>query len=120
MKRLVWGEMSDNAPMEVIHQPTVQIDTSAIGQFKQFMSLAAICSEFVLSIFYWYPFIGTDVVIVKQGKRICGAGGALACAPIVQDKAYFEIKVQSTGTVTKRRLVQLQSALLYMYCCYYL
>lgn len=41
--------------------------------------------------------IGTDVVIVKQGKRICGSGGALCCVPIVQDKAYFEVKVQSSG-----------------------
>ena len=36
-------------------------------------------------------------MIVKQGKRICGTGGALACAPVAQDKAYFEVKVQSTG-----------------------
>lgn len=41
--------------------------------------------------------MGNDVVIVKNGKRICGSGAALCNAPIAQDKAYFEIKLQSTG-----------------------
>ncbi|XP_069103945.1 SPRY domain-containing protein 7-like [Argopecten irradians] len=41
--------------------------------------------------------MGNDVVIVKSGKRICGTGSALSNAPIAQDKAYFEIKLQSTG-----------------------
>lgn len=41
--------------------------------------------------------MGNDVVIVKTGRRICGTGGALANAPLVQDKAYFEMKLQSTG-----------------------
>lgn len=41
--------------------------------------------------------MGNDVVIVKTGRRICGTGSALANAPLVQDKAYFEMKVQSTG-----------------------
>ncbi|BFZ06678.1 hypothetical protein BsWGS_09717 [Bradybaena similaris] len=43
-------------------------------------------------------FTGNDVVIIKNGQRICGSGAALANAPIVQDKAYFEVKVQCTGT----------------------
>ena len=38
-----------------------------------------------------------DCVIVKSGRRICGSGAALANAPIVQDKAYFEMKIQSSG-----------------------
>ncbi|KAK7484464.1 hypothetical protein BaRGS_00024349 [Batillaria attramentaria] len=41
--------------------------------------------------------VGNDVVIVKNGRRICGTGAALANAPIAQNKAYFEIKVQCTG-----------------------
>lgn len=41
--------------------------------------------------------MGQDVVIVKSGHRICGTGAALASAPIVQNKAYFEVKVQQTG-----------------------
>ena len=36
-------------------------------------------------------------MIVKNGRRICGTGAALANAPIVQDKAYFEVKIQSAG-----------------------
>ena len=45
----------------------------------------------------FFPFVGADVVVVKSGKRICGTGGAFSNAPIVQDKAYFEVKLQSTG-----------------------
>jgi len=41
--------------------------------------------------------MGNDVVIVKNGHRICGTGAALANAPIVQNKAYFEVKVQQSG-----------------------
>ncbi len=37
------------------------------------------------------------MVIVKSGRRICGTGAALGNAPIVQNKAYFEVKIQSTG-----------------------
>ncbi|KAK3737321.1 hypothetical protein RRG08_067386 [Elysia crispata] len=43
-------------------------------------------------------FMGNDVVIVKNGRRICGNGAGLANAPIAQNKAYFEIKIQCTGT----------------------
>ena len=42
-------------------------------------------------------FTGNEVVIVKSGKRICGSGAALANAAIVQNKCYFEMKVQSGG-----------------------
>ena len=31
MKRLMWGEGYENAPIEVITQPSVEIDTSNIG-----------------------------------------------------------------------------------------
>ena len=36
-------------------------------------------------------------MIVKSDLRICGSGAALATGPIVQNKAYFEIKVQCGG-----------------------
>ena len=35
--------------------------------------------------------------MVKSGKRICGTGACLGNAPIHQNKAYFEVKIQSTG-----------------------
>lgn len=41
--------------------------------------------------------IGHEVVIVKNGCRICGGGGAMASAPLVQSKSYFEVKVQQCG-----------------------
>ncbi|MCL4122751.1 UNVERIFIED_CONTAM: hypothetical protein GTU68_015993, partial [Idotea baltica] len=42
-------------------------------------------------------YIGHEVVIVKNGMRICGTGAALGNTPILQNKAYFEVKLQQTG-----------------------
>ncbi|KAI1702444.1 SPRY domain-containing protein [Ditylenchus destructor] len=41
---------------------------------------------------------GPDVVLLKAGLRICGSGGVLATAPIVQNKAYFQVHIQQSGT----------------------
>ncbi|XP_055320095.1 SPRY domain-containing protein 7 [Sitodiplosis mosellana] len=41
--------------------------------------------------------MGHEVVILKNGCRICGSGGALATAPLVQSKSYFEVKLQQSG-----------------------
>lgn len=40
---------------------------------------------------------GHEVVILKNGCRICGSGGALATAPLVQSKSYFEVKLAQCG-----------------------
>lgn len=50
-----------------------------------------------MGILLFVSFSGIDVVIVKNGRRICGTGGALANAPLVQNKSYFEVKIQCTG-----------------------
>ncbi|XP_050729472.1 SPRY domain-containing protein 7-like [Eriocheir sinensis] len=42
-------------------------------------------------------YMGHEVVIVKNGVRICGTGGALGNIPILQNKAYFEVKLQQSG-----------------------
>lgn len=42
--------------------------------------------------------MGQQAVVVKNGKRICGSGAALANCHISQNKAYFEVKIQSSGT----------------------
>lgn len=34
---------------------------------------------------------------MKNGLRICGSGGALMNAPLVQSKSYFEVKIQQSG-----------------------
>ena len=47
--------------------------------------------------------LGTDVVIVKSGRRICGTGGCLANAPLHQNKSYFEFKIQSTGKLSSQQ-----------------
>lgn len=41
--------------------------------------------------------MGNDCVVVKNGLRACGTGAVLANAPIVQDKSYWEVKLQATG-----------------------
>ncbi|XP_071052494.1 SPRY domain-containing protein 7 [Onthophagus taurus] len=43
-------------------------------------------------------FMGYEVVIVKSGQRLCGAGAALGNAPLVQSKSYFEVKIQQGGS----------------------
>jgi hypothetical protein len=47
---------------------------------------------------------GQEVVIVKNGKRLCGTGGVLSNVPIIQNKAYFEIKIQAKGFFTSFNL----------------
>lgn len=42
-------------------------------------------------------YTGNEVVIVKNGLRICGSGGALTNAPLIQSKSYFEVKIQQSG-----------------------
>lgn len=54
---------------------------------KKYKNLTRVC----------FSCLGTDVVIVKNGRRICGTGGCLASAPLHQNKSYFEFKIQSTG-----------------------
>ncbi|CAG9107473.1 unnamed protein product [Plutella xylostella] len=41
--------------------------------------------------------MGHEVVVVKGGSRVCGSGCALGNAPLVQNKAYFEVKLQQGG-----------------------
>lgn len=35
--------------------------------------------------------------MLKNGKRICGSGGAILNQALLQSKSYFEVKVQQTG-----------------------
>ena len=46
-------------------------------------------------------------MIVKNGRRICGTGAALANVEIFQDKCYFEVKIQSAGNEGKRCYLKL-------------
>jgi len=41
--------------------------------------------------------MGQEAVVVKNGLRLCGTGSARGTAPILQDKAYWEVKVQQGG-----------------------
>ncbi|CAJ0583558.1 unnamed protein product, partial [Mesorhabditis spiculigera] len=41
---------------------------------------------------------GSDVIILKEGERICGTGSALCTAPLVQNKSYWQVDIQQTGT----------------------
>lgn len=42
--------------------------------------------------------MGQEAVVVKNGLRLCGTGSARGSAPILQDKAYWEVKVQQGGS----------------------
>ncbi|CAL2051789.1 unnamed protein product [Caenorhabditis brenneri] len=69
----VEGSSFDNVPyprFNASYQPTVRLDVGRMGK---------------------------NVVILKEGERICGIGGAIATVPIVQNKAYFQVTVQQTG-----------------------
>ncbi|CAJ0935191.1 unnamed protein product, partial [Mesorhabditis belari] len=41
---------------------------------------------------------GSDVIILKEGERICGTGSALCTAPLVQNKSYWQVDIQQTGS----------------------
>jgi len=41
--------------------------------------------------------MGQEAVVVKNGSRLCGTGAARASTPILQNKAYWEVKVQQGG-----------------------
>uniref|UniRef100_A0A0N4ZRU1 SPRY domain-containing protein 7 n=1 Tax=Parastrongyloides trichosuri TaxID=131310 RepID=A0A0N4ZRU1_PARTI len=41
--------------------------------------------------------MGSEVVLLKNGTRVCGNGGVIATVPIEQNKAYFEVKIQQSG-----------------------
>jgi hypothetical protein len=51
---------------------------------------------------------GQDVVIVKNGRRLCGTGGAISNVPIIQNKAYFEVKVQAKGYKNKLNIFEFE------------
>jgi hypothetical protein len=36
-------------------------------------------------------------VILKNGKRVCGSGGAVLNQALLQSKSYFEVKIQQSG-----------------------
>ena len=36
-------------------------------------------------------------MVVKNGSRLCGTGAARASTPILQNKAYWEVKIQQSG-----------------------
>jgi len=41
--------------------------------------------------------MGQEAVVVKNGMRLCGTGSARGSSPILQDKAYWEVKIQQGG-----------------------
>jgi len=41
--------------------------------------------------------MGQEAVVVKNGSRLCGTGAARASTPILQNKAYWEFKLQQSG-----------------------
>lgn len=46
---------------------------------------------------FWFIILGQEVVILKNGKRVCGSGGAVLNQALLQSKSYFEVKIQQSG-----------------------
>nr|XP_013803755.1 PREDICTED: SPRY domain-containing protein 7 [Apteryx mantelli mantelli] len=86
VKRLVEQEAGGKAAPEVAPKSPVPLCTTDLATLSTVASFVG-----------FFLFAGTDVVIVKNGRRICGTGGCLANAPLHQNKSYFEFKIQSTG-----------------------
>uniref|UniRef100_A0A914H6Z2 dolichyl-P-Glc:Glc1Man9GlcNAc2-PP-dolichol alpha-1,3-glucosyltransferase n=1 Tax=Globodera rostochiensis TaxID=31243 RepID=A0A914H6Z2_GLORO len=42
--------------------------------------------------------MGDDVVLLKEDTRICGSGGVLGNVPLLQNKSYFQVHIQQSGT----------------------
>ncbi|KAG8124557.1 hypothetical protein E2320_019936 [Naja naja] len=89
--RWAWCGEGSAGHIPLKEMPSVLLDTQQMGgtslqrSSKCFLLVDALYSA------------GTDVVVVKNGRRVCGTGGCLANAPLHQNKSYFEFKIQSTG-----------------------
>ena len=87
--------------------PDVILDTSTMGEFFWHLSVTKCHSTQITnswvkpSKLIWYVtfcFVsGQEAVVVKNGSRLCGTGAARASTPILQNKAYWEIKLQQSG-----------------------
>ncbi|CAB0037345.1 unnamed protein product [Trichogramma brassicae] len=42
-------------------------------------------------------FACQEVVLLKNASRVCGRGGVLGNAPLIQSKSYFEVKILQDG-----------------------
>jgi len=42
-------------------------------------------------------FMGDEAIVLKCGTRLCGTGGVLLNVPLIQNKSYFEVKIQQSG-----------------------
>jgi hypothetical protein len=87
-------EEIDYSVLPKIDQADVSLDVTKTGNI--FITNMIEINISIRLIFY-NEILGQDVVIVKNGRRLCGTGGALANVPIIQNKAYFEVKIQANG-----------------------
>lgn len=72
----------------------IALDSGHIGRFN--MSYRSLIKK-KKNIFFLHPILGQEVVILKNGKRVCGSGGAVLNQSLLQSKSYFEIKIQQSG-----------------------
>lgn len=85
MNGIGFPQPTSHAPKENL----IQLDTSFTGNGSKIYE-NNICLH--------SPVTGYEIVIVKGGHRVCGAGAVLGNAPLVQSKSYFEVKIQQGGT----------------------
>ena len=71
---------------------------------QEFQEIAVQFLEGMIHLFLWgvaHQFsrhlLGQEAVVVKNGSRLCGTGAARSSTPILQNKAYWEFKLQQAG-----------------------
>ena len=71
---------------------------------QEFQEIAVQFLEGMIHLFLWgvayqfsLHFSGQEAVVVKNGSRLCGTGAARSSTPILQNKAYWEFKLQQAG-----------------------
>lgn len=75
-----------------VKEPEIHLDAANSGSIETIACILAILIENLP-----ISLTGTEVILLSNYLRITGTGGALATAPLVQSKSYFEVKIQQKG-----------------------
>ena len=86
----IWAPQAKTVPVQK-PEPEVTLDSANMGKKLMKTNVFSIASRDTLAL------TGQEAVIVKNGSRLCGTGSARSTAPIQQNKAYWEVKVQQSG-----------------------
>lgn len=83
----LWGNSNELSDLD--NDDEIDFDSGGIKLNNSRTNQQEVCLDMTKS--------GQNVVIVKNGRRLCGTGACLSNYPIIQNKAYFECKLQANG-----------------------